>query len=398
MPGPKLIIDLPVAQGLNNDYLIAVGSTAGILYQTTLGDISINQSNGGGSSSNYFNDMRYLRLSGDGQTVDQDVNFTGDISLNNVVNRPTFENGINVSDNESVIFEKNGNLSVYATTGDGTSPSIAFPWKSGTVALTSDIDGFGADLANYIPWSALDFTTLVVPIITVTWIANMHDGTTPYTLTDPNAANITVDTGCVVTQGSSWYYPIPSAGQAGPTVASGSYGPTVVGPDTSSDPLNTTVTDSVSYSVTISKPKSGLIVVNNQVTVPSGTDTNSASISVAFKGKGYLFYSTNGSVSASDINTMLTTSLGSMNGSFQSSVGRTYTNVTAGVGLYTYIIYESTFANITTIIMNGATPVLGAFTQESNLTIVNEAQFSILYKVYRTNITQAFTGATLVIS
>ncbi len=275
--------------------------------------------------------------------------------------------------------------------------------QSGLTESINDLSGTTTDiitnLNNYIQYNGLTATTLVSPTINVIWSSFKNDGVTVYNLSNPNTKNLIVDKGAKVSQNSSFSYPFPSSGQSVPTAVSGSYGTVIPAPTVNSEILNTSgITTNQSYNVILIKPKTGLIIQGNQVIPATGNDTINDSISVSFNGKGYLFYSTNGALLASDINTLIATTASTLNGGFQTTVGRTYSSVTAGVALYTYIIYDASFNDISNIIMNGATPVLGAFIKQSNLTIINEAGLSIAYKIYRSNITQAFTNATLVIT
>jgi hypothetical protein len=87
------------------------------------------------------------------------------------------------------------------------------------------------------------------------------------------------------------------------------------------------------------------------------------------------------------------------NGILLSSRTRTLTGVTAGTGLYTFIAYLASFGNITGIIQDGATPVLGAFTEVGmSITVTNQYGVTGSYNLYKSNATNAFTNNTLAIS
>lgn len=71
----------------------------------------------------------------------------------------------------------------------------------------------------------------------------------------------------------------------------------------------------------------------------------------------------------------------------------------ANASNYTYIAYPSTFADLSSIIMNGAAPVIGAFTKQSNVSYTNTYGIVQEYKVYKSNATGAFaTADTLTLS
>lgn len=69
------------------------------------------------------------------------------------------------------------------------------------------------------------------------------------------------------------------------------------------------------------------------------------------------------------------------------------------VGNYTYIIYPASYGDLSGVIQNGATPVLGAFTKLGDYTVTNAYGSSISVRVYKSNADKAFaSGTTLAIS
>lgn len=74
---------------------------------------------------------------------------------------------------------------------------------------------------------------------------------------------------------------------------------------------------------------------------------------------------------------------------------RTVNGVTANAGFYTYYAYRASAEDLTSIIQDGAEPVLGAFTKQNDITSTNMNGASVTYRVYRSNATQAFTNSTL---
>lgn len=66
---------------------------------------------------------------------------------------------------------------------------------------------------------------------------------------------------------------------------------------------------------------------------------------------------------------------------------------------YTYILYPATYGDLTGIIQNGVTPVLGAFTKLGDYTITNAYSAAISVRVYQSFAKGAFnSGDTLTIS
>jgi hypothetical protein len=80
------------------------------------------------------------------------------------------------------------------------------------------------------------------------------------------------------------------------------------------------------------------------------------------------------------------------------SRSRTVNGVTAGAGLYTYYAYRAGAGDLTSIIQDGAAPVLGAFTKQNDIDGTNLNGASVTYRVYRSNATQAFTNNNLAFS
>lgn len=111
----------------------------------------------------------------------------------------------------------------------------------------------------------------------------------------------------------------------------------------------------------------------------------------SFLYRNYLGYSPNTSLTLSGIESLISSTL-------SNSKSRTVTNITAGVGNYTYYCYQAAAGDLTSIIQDGAAPVIGAFTKLSNVTGLNTYGANVTYIVYRSNATNAFTNNTLAFS
>lgn len=145
------------------------------------------------------------------------------------------------------------------------------------------------------------------------------------------------------------------------------------------------VTANTTVKIGIQAAKTGLMVSGSNVVPASGMDTSSASKSVTFADRFY-YGATASAVSESVIKT-LTNDLNTVN-------GRTISNVTTNSTEYYIIAYPSTLGDISTIIQDGATPVLGAFTK-STLSITNATGLEITLNVYKSNNPGAFTNNSL---
>lgn len=277
---------------------------------------------------------------------------------------------------------------VKVSSNDTTAGYLGNKTVAGQGVLINELnDGGDEDLQFTLD---LDATTLVTPQITVDWDVYQTDGTT--LIVSSSAANITAETGSKVSIDSTYLHPVPGVGEASPTSTSGTYGATLFAPATPSSPSFTNggvqITANTSFSQSLFKPKSGLIVVGSQVQFATGSDTTSASISVSFLLASYFGYSTNTSLTGPQIK-----ALG--NKALQSSRVRSVSGVSAAPGEYTYYCYPASYGALTNVIQNSSLPILGAFTRLADVNITNDAGLVVLMAVYKSNADNAFTSVTL---
>lgn len=145
------------------------------------------------------------------------------------------------------------------------------------------------------------------------------------------------------------------------------------------------VTSNTTVKIGIQAAKTGLMVSGTNVVPASGMDTTTAQKQVTFTTRRYFGTCTNDTVTESDIKA-LSNELG----------GRacTKTGVTANNTQYYVYAYPKSLGQLSTIIQDGATPVLGAFTIQE-LTITNAAGLSVALYIYRSNNKGAFTNVQL---
>lgn len=86
------------------------------------------------------------------------------------------------------------------------------------------------------------------------------------------------------------------------------------------------------------------------------------------------------------------------NPQLQGSRGRTASGVTATGGNYLYYAYDARHGDLTSIILDGAAPVLGSFRKLGDVVTTNATGASVTLRVYRSNATNAFTSNTLAFS
>jgi hypothetical protein len=160
----------------------------------------------------------------------------------------------------------------------------------------------------------LDATTIVVPTIVSSWTMYKSDGTStfgPYTISgtavgpSSTALNQTVPTYCKVVYSGTATIPAPATGgqgSPGSTGITGNYiftpNPPLSYPATGVTGPTTALTANKTFSISLSKPKTGLIVSGGQVVRATGNDTSSASSAVTFSNLlvwGYLTIGPTGS-------------------------------------------------------------------------------------------------------
>ena len=118
------------------------------------------------------------------------------------------------------------------------------------------------------------------------------------------------------------------------------------------------------------------------------TASNGSVYTITLRYSSYFGYNTNSTLSSAQI-----IALG--NQALLTSRVRTVDPVTAPASNYTYVSYPASFGDLTSIIMDGASPVLGAFTKLTNVTVTNGYGEAISNIIYKSNAVAAFTNNEL---
>ncbi len=147
------------------------------------------------------------------------------------------------------------------------------------------------------------------------------------------------------------------------------------------------VSANTTYKVVLGAAKTGLMVVGTSVENASGDDTVQDSKSVTFQSRRFFGVTTSASVTEAVLKALAGSELTGGKASTKSGVTATETQ-------YYVYAYPKDLGELSTIIQDGATPVLGAFTK-SEVSVTNAAGLAITYLVYRSNNPGAFTGASL---
>jgi hypothetical protein len=159
-------------------------------------------------------------------------------------------------------------------------------------------------------------TSLVTPTIVSRWEIYKSDGTTsfgptaingtgtsmtPFTVGTFSTSNsVTVPNGCIVKYTGTSSIPAATTGFSTPSTITGSYTFSSGSYPKVSATLSTVgLSSGITYTTTISKPKTGLIVSGSQVIAATGSDSTSVSASLAFSNVFYYGYANIGQVSIS---------------------------------------------------------------------------------------------------
>lgn len=157
----------------------------------------------------------------------------------------------------------------------------------------------------------------------------------------------------------------------------------------SSSYTSPTLTATTTIKARVQAAKTGLMVKSNGVDVgpATGYDYMQDTRTVTFRHRLYYGNTTNTTMTESVIESLAGNELVSSRASTKSGISSTTSQ-------YYVYAYPKSLGALTTIIQDGATPVLGAFTR-SEVLITNAAGLSITYYVYRSNNPGAFTNVKL---
>jgi len=130
-----------------------------------------------------------------------------------------------------------------------------------------------------------------------------------------------------------------------------------------------------------------------------GTAITGASTSVSFRFRNYMAASSTDIISNATAQTVIDNDVVDSILDSDRSWTATCNGNNDTLGNFTYIIYPASYGDLSTIIQNGALPVLTAFTKLGDYTINNAYGASVSVRVYKSNSDKAFaSGTTLAIS
>lgn len=232
---------------------------------------------------------------------------------------------------------------------------------------------------------------LASPVISGTWSFKNNAGTevtnTEVGVGNVNASSITIERGYKAKFVGSFKWTKTTTNKA-PTSCSGNLGTAlpssgIASPSTTIDNIAATRT----IRETLSAPKKGFMVSGSSVVVASGNDTTSAQFSINVFSRQRYGVTTSATPTQDDIKAMTGTAL-------VNSKTLTVSGVTANGTQYYSYAYPKDLGALTSIVQNGAAPVLEDFNR-TEVSVTNGAGVAIMYYVYTSKYKGAFQNVKL---
>jgi hypothetical protein len=357
-------------------------------------------------SSSVTNGDNKIELLSDGLYVSPKIKTTSDDTIADYLGNKLIA-GTNISITSSSNITHGKVLTIASTASTGPTIDVT---DTATIDLTLT-PGVGSAPSILSANLLLDSKTLVTPVITPGFSYKQADGvsnynaslTTGYDNTDIKNPIVDIgakvkigDTSVVSNAGTYSWTVTDSATQAGPTTVSvntnnGTTGitttnnfssvlPSISGTDSSpayTEVITTNQIGTVTKTVTISKPNSGLMVSGTKVVSATGNEQKSASVSVRFKYKFYAGASNNTSLTGDQIRAL------DVKGFTDPGATITRTDViTSNTSRYYYFCFPTALTNV---ILGGALSVFANWDNLGNVNVTNDAGLVVSYIVFRSH-------------
>lgn len=298
----------------------------------------------------------------------------------------TIDTIIGIPDFDGFTGMTNIDLSAYVNKNSDIGAGIIYDATIDKIRLDTDTPTL---VSPTIIKGSFKFDEVTVP--TAIWELYNNDGTTPQATQHKNDKNLIVAKGSKALTSLKYSYQQAGNGEENPTAISGTFGLTLLAPNTFSDDYtndgNFIETDK-EITVNLFSPKQGLVVIGDNVYPATGTNQTSDTFSISFKDVCYFGISTELTLDEQAI-------LSLSNKVLKDSKDLEIENITTAVDEYFYYCYPSSYGNLTDILFDKLVPVLGAFTKLGTLQITTEAGISETLNIYRTNTPGAFTDNDL---
>lgn len=232
---------------------------------------------------------------------------------------------------------------------------------------------------------------LATPTISGTWKFKNNAGTsvtnTEVGISNVNASSITIERGYKADFTGSFKWTKTDSNKA-PTSCSGDLGTKLPSSGVASNPTTiSNIAASRNITVTLRAAKKGFMVSGSSVVQASGDDTTSASFRINIYSRRYYGVTTAAAPNESQVEALATTNL-------VNSRSLSVSGVTAASNQYYCYAYPKDLGALTTIVQNGAAPVLEDFNRRE-VTITNKAGIQITYYVYTSKNRGAFQNVIL---
>lgn len=228
-----------------------------------------------------------------------------------------------------------------------------------------------------------------------TYTGTMPSGLSVNSNGKSNEQNLTIEYGFKVRYTGCWKWSTFSKTKKGPTTASGEWGTDIPNEDVNSSTYTSGIFEVTGNakiaSEKITAPRQGLMVSGNKVIPATGFDEKSNSVS--YYVKRLIFYGAVDSSTPDMNNDMCKLSC-------VATTSKSYTIESAEANadqFYAIAIPTVAFGNLSSIIQDGALPVLSAFNTIDSI-YTNGAGVTITYKIYVSGNKGAFTGNKLTLS
>lgn len=235
---------------------------------------------------------------------------------------------------------------------------------------------------------------IATPTIYGTWSFKNNSGSSVTSsevgVSNVNASSITIERGYVVDFTGYFTWTKTDSNKA-PTSCSGSLGTTL--PSSGEPSPEVTISDissTTTISVTLSAAKKGFMVSGTSVVQASGNDTSTASFYAYIYSRRYYGVTTSASPNEDEIKALASTSL-------TNSKSLTVSSVTPDSDQYYCYAYPTSLGTLTSIIQDGAAPILTDFNQ-TTVSLTNNAGLTLSYYVYTSKYTGAFRSASIAFS
>tara|TARA_R110000823_G_scaffold95272_2_gene208036 strand:- start:1292 stop:2419 length:1128 start_codon:yes stop_codon:yes gene_type:complete len=162
-------------------------------------------------------------------------------------------------------------------------------------------------------------------------------------------------------------------------------------------PVNVQASNTISFSTkTINRATTNGVVVFKVDTESRNTaDTQTTTRSISFQWRNYLAASSTVIASGVNLQSVLDNDVVASQLDTNIAWNPTCTSANNDGTKFTYIIYRASYGALNSVIQDGATPVLGAFTELTQQSATNNQGATLTWRIYKSNAAGAFASGTV---